>query len=42
MVPVRYVSQGLGVSADDVLYANKTVTIMNGDRIVQLVLEATL
>ena len=42
MVPVRYVSQGLGVSADDVLYANKTVTIMNGDRIVQLVLGSNI
>jgi len=38
MVPVRYVAQGLGVNPDDVLYSNKTVTIMNGNRIVQLVL----
>lgn len=38
MVPVRYVAQGLGVNPDDVLFSNKTVTIMNGNRIVQLVL----
>jgi len=39
-VPLRYAAYAAGVSADNILYANGKVTIIKGDKVVQLTIGA--
>ncbi|MEW6183330.1 MAG: copper amine oxidase N-terminal domain-containing protein [Bacillota bacterium] len=40
-VPLRYVAYAAGVSADNILYANGKVTVIKGDKVVQLTIGST-
>ncbi|MEW6173824.1 MAG: copper amine oxidase N-terminal domain-containing protein [Bacillota bacterium] len=40
-VPLRYVAYAAGVSAENILYANGKVTIIKGDKVIQLTIGST-